>query len=82
MKRLPGILLALCATLIVLVALAVSALRLTLPYLDTFRPQILAQLNAAYGANIQIREMHGSWQSFGPDPGYRRYRIHQRWGKN
>ncbi|TCL04839.1 AsmA2 domain-containing protein YhdP [Sodalis ligni] len=66
MKRLPGILLALCATLIVLMALAVSGLRLTLPYLDTFRPQIIGRLNAVYGANIQAREMHGSWQSFGP----------------
>ena len=66
MKRLPGILLALCATLIVLVALAVSGLRLTLPYLDTFRPQILRQINAAYGLNATVREMHGTWQSFGP----------------
>ncbi|MEA9390317.1 AsmA2 domain-containing protein YhdP [Acerihabitans sp. TG2] len=66
MKRLPGIVLALCATLIVLVALAVSGLRLALPYLDDFRPRIVQTLNAATGLNIHIREMHGSWQSFGP----------------
>ncbi|TKI06879.1 AsmA2 domain-containing protein YhdP [Martelella alba] len=66
MKRLPGILLALSATLIVLVALAVSALRLALPYLDSFRPQILRQINSAYGLNVTAGEMHGSWQSFGP----------------
>ncbi|WP_413729350.1 AsmA2 domain-containing protein YhdP [Sodalis sp. RH22] len=66
MKRLPGILLALCATLIVLVALAVSALRLALPHLDSFRPQIVQTLNAATGLHVQIREMHGTWQSFGP----------------
>ncbi|HEY0211729.1 AsmA2 domain-containing protein YhdP [Acerihabitans sp.] len=66
MKRLPGILLALCATLIVLVALAVSALRLALPHLDSFRPQIVQTINAASGLNVQIREMNGAWQSFGP----------------
>lgn len=66
MKRLPGILLALSATLIVLVALAVSGLRLALPYLDNFRPRIVQTLNTATGLNIHIREMHGSWQSFGP----------------
>ena len=66
MKRLPGIILALCATLIVLVALAVSGLRLALPYLDDFRPRIVLALNTATGLDIQIREMHGSWQSFGP----------------
>ncbi len=66
MKRLPGILLALCATLIVLVALAVSGLRLALPHLDTFRPRIVAALNASTGLDIRIREMHGNWQSFGP----------------
>lgn len=65
-KRLPGILLTLSATLIVLVALVVSGLRLTLPYLETFRPYILQQLNAVYGPNIDVRDMKGTWQSFGP----------------
>ena len=66
MKRLPGILLTLSATLIVLVALVVSGLRLTLPYLETLRPYILQQINAVYGPNIDVRDMKGSWQSFGP----------------
>ncbi len=66
MRRLPGIIMALFATLIVVVALVVSGLRLALPHLDTFRPKIIETLNRHYAMDIRIREMHGSWQSFGP----------------
>ncbi|CAK8743417.1 hypothetical protein SODG_006553 [Sodalis praecaptivus] len=66
MKRLPGILMAIGATLIVLVALTVSGLRLALPHLNSFRPQIVSVLNRAFDADIQLRQLHGSWQSFGP----------------
>lgn len=40
MRRLPGILLLTGATLVVIVALLVSGLRLALPHLDSWRPQI------------------------------------------
>ncbi len=45
MRRLPGILLLTGATLVVIVALLVSGLRLALPHLDSWRPQILAKSN-------------------------------------
>ncbi|RLR17717.1 AsmA2 domain-containing protein [Sodalis-like symbiont of Bactericera trigonica] len=66
MKRLPGILMAIGVTLIVLVALTVSALRLALPHLDRLRPQIVSVLNRAFNADIQLLQLKGSWQSFGP----------------
>ncbi|MGL9722810.1 AsmA2 domain-containing protein YhdP [Sodalis sp. (in: enterobacteria)] len=66
MKRLPGIVMAIGATLIVLVALTVSGLRLALPHLNSFCPQIVSVLNRAFDADIQLRQLHGSWQSFGP----------------
>lgn len=65
-RRIPGIMLACCAALIVVVALAVSGLRLALPHLDRFRPFIIEQLNTAFDAGISIRTMQGKWQSFGP----------------
>ncbi|CUX97443.1 AsmA2 domain-containing protein YhdP [Candidatus Hoaglandella endobia] len=66
MKRLPGIMMAIVANLIVLVALTVSGLRLALPHLDRFRPQIVSVLNRAFDAKIWLQQLHGSWQSFGP----------------
>lgn len=45
MRRLPGILLLTGATLVVIVALLVSGLRLALPHLDSWRPQIPAKSN-------------------------------------
>ena len=45
MRRLPGILLLTVATLIVIVALLVSGLRLVLPQLDAWRPQLLEKIS-------------------------------------
>ncbi len=45
MRRLPGILLLTVATLIVIVALLVSGLRLVLPQLDARRPQLLEKIS-------------------------------------
>ncbi|MFI8417993.1 AsmA2 domain-containing protein YhdP [Serratia sp. NPDC078593] len=66
MRRLPGILLATGATLIVVVALVVSGLRLMLPELNQYRPQLLAKIEAISGIPIQAGFMQGSWETFGP----------------
>ncbi|EKS7794058.1 AsmA2 domain-containing protein YhdP [Edwardsiella piscicida] len=66
MRRLPGYLLATLATLIVLVALLVSGLRLLLPHIDSVRPQIAARLGQFIGAPLTIGALSASWQSFGP----------------
>ncbi|QTF10303.1 AsmA2 domain-containing protein [Brenneria izadpanahii] len=66
MRRLPGILLVTGATLIVIVALLVSGLRLVLPQLDYFRPQLVAWAQSATGVPLEIGSLKGSWESFGP----------------
>jgi uncharacterized protein (TIGR02099 family) len=65
-RRLPGILLLTGATLIVIVALLVSGLRLVLPHLDSWRPQVLAKLESATGMPIDASKLNASWQTFGP----------------
>ncbi|WP_437889776.1 AsmA2 domain-containing protein YhdP [Phytobacter sp. V91] len=67
MRRLPGILLLTGATLIVIVALLVSGLRLALPHLDTWRPEILATIQARTGVVVDAGQLHASWQNFGPN---------------
>lgn len=67
MRRLPGILLLTGATLIVIVALLVSGLRLILPQLDNWRPQILAQIEARTGMPVDASQLHARWQNFGPE---------------
>ncbi|MBJ7222495.1 MULTISPECIES: AsmA2 domain-containing protein YhdP [unclassified Brenneria] len=66
MRRLPGILLATGATLIVIVALLVSGLRLVLPQLDRFRPQLVEWAQSAAGVPLEIGSLQGRWESFGP----------------
>ncbi|ACR70622.1 AsmA2 domain-containing protein [Edwardsiella ictaluri] len=66
MRRLSGYLLATLATLIVLVALLVSGLRLLLPHIDSVRPQIAARLGQFIGAPLTIGELSASWHAFGP----------------
>ncbi|MFT4465762.1 MAG: hypothetical protein ACMX3H_15285 [Sodalis sp. (in: enterobacteria)] len=34
--------------------------------MNSFRPQIVSVLNRAFDADIQLWQLHGSWQSFGP----------------
>ncbi|MGG7448604.1 AsmA2 domain-containing protein YhdP [Kosakonia oryzendophytica] len=67
MRRLPGILLLTGATLIVIVALLVSGLRLVLPHLDNWRPQILAQIEARTGIAVQAEQIQARWENFGPE---------------
>ena len=66
MRRLPGILLLTGATLIVIVALLVSGLRLALPYLDSWRPTVLQKISEAYGQPVNASRLEASWQNFGP----------------
>ncbi len=55
------------ATLIVIVALLVSGLRLVLPHLDNWRPQILAQIEARTGIAVQAEQIQARWENFGPE---------------
>ena len=66
MRRLPGILLLTGATLVVIVALLVSGLRLVLPHLDSWRPQVLAKIESATGVPVNVSQLSASWQNFGP----------------
>lgn len=66
MRRLSGYLLAMLATLIVLVALLVSGLRLLLPHIDSVRPQIAARLGQFIGAPLTIGELSASWHALAP----------------
>lgn len=66
MRRLPGILLLILATLIVIAALLVSGLRLVLPKLDQWRPQILAKIESATGMPVSAAQIQASWENYGP----------------
>lgn len=66
MRRLPGILLLTAATLIVVVALLVSGLRLVLPQLNSWRPQVLEKVSAMAGVPVDASNIVASWQTFGP----------------
>jgi len=63
---LPGILLLTGATLVVIVALLVSSLRLILPHLDNWRPEILAKIQAHTGIVVDASQLNASWENFGP----------------
>jgi len=65
-RRLPGILLLTGATLIVIVALLVSGLRLVLPHLDAWRPALLEKIEAMTGTPVDASQIQASWQNFGP----------------
>lgn len=66
MRRLPRILLATGGIIIVVVALAVSGLRLALPQLDRFRPQLVEKISSLSGFSFQLGYLSGSWEAFGP----------------
>lgn len=75
-KRLPGIVAATGAVLVVLAALLVSGLRMVLPTLDTFRPQIVAWAQSATGLPMEVDSLNGSWETFGPTLDITNLRIH------
>lgn len=66
MRRLPGLLLITGATIVVVVALLVSGLRLAMPQLDRFRPQIMAWVASTTGVSVEAGHLSGRWESFGP----------------
>ncbi|HAW0834593.1 TPA: AsmA2 domain-containing protein [Escherichia coli] len=66
MRRLPGILLLTGAALVVIAALLVSGLRIALPHLDAWRPEILNKIESATGMPIEASQLSASWQNFGP----------------
>ena len=66
MRRLPGILLTTCATIIVIVALAISGLRLALPQLHRFQDQLVSKIESVTGVPIELDQISGSWKTFGP----------------
>jgi len=66
LRRLPGILLTTCATIIVIVALAISGLRLALPQLHRFQDQLVSKIESLTGVPIELDQISGSWKTFGP----------------
>ncbi|NDJ56155.1 AsmA2 domain-containing protein [Enterobacteriaceae bacterium 4M9] len=66
MRRLPGILLLTGATLVVVVALLVSGLRLLLPHLNTWRPALVEKIERASGVPVSVERVDAAWQNFGP----------------
>ncbi|EJE3888179.1 AsmA2 domain-containing protein YhdP [Escherichia coli] len=66
MRRLPGILLLSGAALVVIAALLVSGLRIALPHLDAWRPEILNKIESATGMPVEASQLSASWQNFGP----------------
>ncbi|MDO6408360.1 AsmA2 domain-containing protein YhdP [Pantoea phytobeneficialis] len=66
MRRLPRILLLLLATIIVIVALLVSGLRLVMPHLNSYRSDILQAVSRVTGVPVQASELQGRWENFGP----------------
>lgn len=66
MRRLPGVLMLTAATLIVIIALLVSGLRLALPHLDSWRPALLAKIEKVSGVPVSASQLNAHWQNFGP----------------
>ncbi|EGE7924380.1 AsmA2 domain-containing protein YhdP [Escherichia coli] len=66
MRRLPGILLLTGAALVMIAALLVSGLRIALPHLDAWRPEILNKIESATGMPVEASQLSASWQNFGP----------------
>lgn len=56
MRRLPGILLLTGAALVVIAALLVSGLRIALPHLDAWRPEILNKIESATGMPVEASQ--------------------------
>ena len=65
MRRLPGFLLATGVIILVLMALLISGLRVILPQLNAYRPQLLATIQSA-GIPIEIDWLDARWDAFGP----------------
>lgn len=66
MRRLPGILLLTGATVVVIVALMVSGLRLVLPHINSWREPLLEKISSVAGLPVQASALHGHWENYGP----------------
>ncbi len=66
MRRLPGILSLIAATLIVIVALLISGLRLLMPHMNEYRTEILSAVSSLSGTSLHADELTGRWENFGP----------------
>lgn len=66
MRRWSGIALSTTATLVVVVALLVSGLRLALVHLNQWRPVLLAKITSMTGVPVAASELSASWRRFGP----------------
>ncbi|NHB89368.1 DUF3971 domain-containing protein [Photorhabdus tasmaniensis] len=65
-RRLPGVLLATAAIVIIIMALLVSGLRFLLPHINGYRPQLLATVESIVGVPVDVGYIAGKWESFGP----------------
>ncbi|MGL4485834.1 MAG: AsmA2 domain-containing protein YhdP [Yersinia sp. (in: enterobacteria)] len=66
MRRQPRIIFAAGVTLIVVVALLVSGLRMMLPLINDYRPQIVAKIQSVSGIPLEVGFIQGAWEPFGP----------------
>ncbi|CDG22965.1 conserved protein of unknown function [Xenorhabdus poinarii G6] len=66
MRRLPGILLATAAIIIIIVALIVSGLRFFLPHIDEYRQQLVEKIADVTNTPVNMGYINGRWESFGP----------------
>ncbi|CDL82453.1 AsmA2 domain-containing protein YhdP [Xenorhabdus szentirmaii] len=66
MKRLPKVLLATAAIVIIIVALLVSGLRFFLPHLNEYRQPLIEKIADLTGIPVNIGYINGRWESFGP----------------
>ena len=66
MRRLPKVLLLVSATVVVIIALLISGLRLVMPNIDTWREPLQKKISAAADMQITAGSLRGKWESFGP----------------
>lgn len=64
--RLIQVCLWLTVTVLVFLAITVTALRITLPQLNHFQPQIQAWINQGSGLDFEVSDIHGFWRNSHP----------------
>ncbi len=66
MRRLLNILSVTGITILIVVALSTTALRIMLPQLNTYRPQLMAKIQSITGITVDIGYLHANWTLSGP----------------
>lgn len=61
-------------SVMVILAVAVTTLRVALPQLNHFQPQIIAWVNQGLGLNFETAQIYGSWRNTRPSLSF--------WGKS